>query len=82
MKRAAPWLMVLVVSAAMLPAARAEAVDLIGTWHVLVHYKDSATDHPERERWVDRVWKFEREGSRLAWTVGYSRWRKRLTSWR
>jgi hypothetical protein len=52
------------------PATRAEAVDLIGTWHVLVHYKDSVTEHPERERWEDRIWVFEQEGSRLRWT-GY-----------
>ena len=50
------------------PAASAEAVDLIGTWHVLVHYKDSVTDNPERERWEDRIWVFEPEGSRLRWT--------------
>jgi hypothetical protein len=50
------------------PVAPAEAVDLIGTWHVLVHYRDSATQHPERERWEDRIWVFEREGSRLRWT--------------
>ena len=56
----------LVVAAA--PLTRAEAVDLIGTWHVLVHYKDSAAEHPERERWEDRIWVFEKEGSRLRWT--------------
>lgn len=42
--------------------------DLLGSWHVLVHYKDSGSDHPDRERWVDRVWKFEREGDRILWT--------------
>jgi hypothetical protein len=50
------------------PAAPAEAVDLIGAWHVLIHYKDSVTENPERERWEDRVWVFEHEGSRLRWT--------------
>jgi hypothetical protein len=50
------------------PALPARAVDLIGTWHVLVHYKDSVTAHPERERWEDRIWVFEKEGSRLRWT--------------
>jgi hypothetical protein len=53
---------------AVLPATPAAAVDLIGTWHVLAHYKDSVTDHPERERWEDRIWVFEEEGSRLRWT--------------
>ncbi len=50
------------------PVTPAEAVDLIGTWHVLIHYRDSVTEHPERERWEDRIWGFEREGSRLRWT--------------
>jgi len=50
------------------PVTRAAALDLIGTWHVLVHYRDSAVPHPERERWEDRIWVFEREGSRLRWT--------------
>jgi hypothetical protein len=49
------------------PAVPAAALDLGGTWHVLVHYKDSATENPERERWEDRVWVFEKEGSRLRW---------------
>ena len=60
----------LLASVALAPGeARALTVeDLIGTWHVLAHYKDSGTDHPERERWVDRVWKFEWEGDKLKWT--------------
>lgn len=52
---------------AALPAA-ASAVDLAGTWYVLVHYQDEATGHPERERWEDRLWVFEREGDALSWT--------------
>ncbi len=51
-----------------IPVKPAEAVDLIGTWHVLIHYKDSVTERPERERWEDRIWVFEQEGSRLRWT--------------
>jgi hypothetical protein len=58
-------LALLVSAASTTPAA---AVDLIGTWHVLIHYKDSVTEHPERERWEDRIWVFEEEGSRLRWT--------------
>jgi hypothetical protein len=51
-----------------IPVRPAEAVDMIGTWHVLIHYQDSVTEHPERERWEDRIWEFEQEGSRLRWT--------------
>ena len=53
---------------AVLGQAPAGAVDLVGTWHVLIHYKDSRAEHSERERWEDRIWVFEPEGSRLRWT--------------
>jgi hypothetical protein len=49
------------------PATAAD-LDVTGTWHVLVHYKDQNANHPERERWDDRVWVFEKAGSRLRWT--------------
>lgn len=49
-------------------ATPAAAVDLIGTWHVLIHYKDTSTIHAERERWDDRIWVFAMEGSKLRWT--------------
>jgi len=49
------------------PAAVAD-VDLAGSWHVLVHYKDDATSHPERERWLDRLWVFEEKNGKLYWT--------------
>lgn len=49
-----------------LPAAGAE-LDLVGTWHVLVHYTDDNSSHPEQPRWVDRVWVFQRKGNRLEW---------------
>jgi hypothetical protein len=58
-------LALLVAVTALRPA---EAVDLVDTWHVLIHYKDSQTENSERERWEDRIWVFEREGSRLKWT--------------
>ena len=58
----------LLVLLSLLPAAAAGAVDLVGTWHVLVHYTDANTSKPEQERWFDRVWVFERKGSRLEWT--------------
>jgi hypothetical protein len=51
-------------------AARAAAFDLLdlkGTWYVLVHYKDSASNNPDLERWQDRIWVFEPSGSRLKW---------------
>ena len=50
------------------PSLAEDDVDLIGTWHVLVHYRDDHTVRPEQERWDDRVWVFERSGSRLRWT--------------
>jgi hypothetical protein len=58
----------LVCAAMLLPdLARAE-VDLIGSWHVLIHYKNVDTNNPEAERWDDRVWGFAKKGSRLQWT--------------
>ena len=50
-----------------LAAAPAAAVDLEGTWHVLVHYKDSTAANADAPRWEDRVWVFLREGERLRW---------------
>ena len=46
--------------------ARSE-VDLNGTWHVLVHYKDDASTNPDRPRWDDRLWSFEPSGGRVRW---------------
>ncbi len=48
------------------PAA-AQTPDLLGTWHVLVHYKDKGTQNPDAKRWEDRIWEFRMEGSRLVW---------------
>ena len=62
------------LAAFWLPGAEATAadevgkLDLIGTWHVTVHYRDEASAVPEAERWDDKVWRFERRGSRLQWT--------------
>ena len=50
------------------PAAARAGIDLVGTWHVLVHYTDDNTNHPDEMRWSDRVWVFEKKGSRLSWT--------------
>jgi hypothetical protein len=45
-----------------------DAVDLIGTWHVLVHYTDDQSHDPDQTSWDDKVWVFEPSGSRLRWT--------------
>jgi hypothetical protein len=58
----------LVVAGLFAPATAQAGVDLIGTWHVLVHYTDDNTSAPDRPRWNDRVWVFARKGSRLEWT--------------
>lgn len=52
------------------PAAVGEtrAIDLEGTWFVLVHYRDESTANPEATRWLDLVWTFARKGTRLEWT--------------
>ncbi|MEE3332016.1 MAG: hypothetical protein VX246_14220 [Myxococcota bacterium] len=59
-----------IASFLLAPLALAEdgEVDLVGTWHVLVHYTDSSSANPEIERWDDRLWVFEKKGSRLKWT--------------
>lgn len=46
----------------------APELDLTGSWHVLIHYTDTATAAPEAMRWDDKLWVFERKGSRLSWT--------------
>jgi hypothetical protein len=48
--------------------AGAGAVDLEGTWYVLVHYQDSQSNKPEAWRWDDRVWRLRRAGDGLEWT--------------
>jgi len=69
MKRRVPWLpLTAAVLFAAAPAGAMAPEDLVGSWYVLVHYQDAATEHPDRERWLDRVWKFEWEGDRLKWT--------------
>ncbi|MDX1650063.1 MAG: hypothetical protein R3263_09445, partial [Myxococcota bacterium] len=57
----------LAVGVALVAAAPAATLELEGTWYVLVHYQDDATSHPDRERWEDRLWVFERDGDRLSW---------------
>jgi hypothetical protein len=69
-RRLAPHLRGLQAALALLlwPVADAAAIDLAGTWHVLVHHRDAKTANPEADRWEDRVWEFERKGARLVWT--------------
>jgi hypothetical protein len=43
------------------------AIDLVGAWHVLIHYTDEHSHDPEQLHWDDKVWLFERSGSRLRW---------------
>ncbi len=60
-------LLVLCVLLLAVAASRAEALDLSGTWYVLVHYKDDTTAKPEALRWEDRIWVFQQEGGDLVW---------------
>lgn len=65
-RRALSWIasLALLVPA---PAAAQHEVDLVGTWFVLIHYRDSATANPDSDRWQDKVWTFEKRGTRLQW---------------
>jgi hypothetical protein len=65
MARALFGLAALLSLAASVPA---RAVELVGTWYVLVHYKDDHAENPQTERWDDRVWVFARQGNRIVWT--------------
>jgi hypothetical protein len=47
--------------------AAADALDLTGTWYVLVHYKDDVSGKPDAMRWEDRIWVFSKTGDRLEW---------------
>ena len=47
--------------------AVARDLDLIGSWYVLVHYKDDNAGNADQERWEDKLWVFERKGRRLSW---------------
>lgn len=56
------------------PSAHADAAsppaefDLVGVWHVLVHYTDTESSHPEQVRWHDRLWVFEHVREKLVWS--------------
>jgi hypothetical protein len=50
---------------ALLAAVPAAAFDPVGTWYVLVHYRDLRSAQPEQDQWEDRLWVVEREGEAL-----------------
>ena len=51
------------------PAGASEPdFELEGSWFVVAHYTDDATNNPDAKRWLDEVWIFEKKGSRLQWT--------------
>ncbi len=67
--RAASWVRRGAVALALLLVAdAAQAVELEGTWYLLVHYRDATSSNPGALRWEDRIWDFQREGERLLWT--------------
>ncbi len=49
-------------------AADESAIALLGAWHLTIHYRDEASGDPEAKRWDDRLWRFEKRGSRMQWT--------------
>ena len=57
-----------VALAFLLVAHAAPAVELEGTWYLLVHYRDATSSNPGTLRWEDRIWDFQREGEQLLWT--------------
>jgi len=51
------------------PSRAAEpTLDLTGTWHVLIHYRDDTAHDPKQVRWDDRLWIFQRDANGLEWT--------------
>lgn len=54
-------------SAPEAPPAAAE-LQLAGTWHVLIHYRDASGPNPEAWHWDERVWIFEIGADALRWT--------------
>lgn len=42
--------------------------DLLGTWYIVVHYRDTSAGLADDEQWEDKVWTFNYRGSRLLWT--------------
>ncbi|HVH07155.1 MAG TPA: hypothetical protein VNE71_14265, partial [Myxococcota bacterium] len=46
-------------------SAPAAAFEPVGTWYVLVHYRDLRSAQPDQVQWEDRLWVLEREGEAL-----------------
>jgi len=68
-RRAQHLALAVAVALALAPVrAESDGVDLVGTWHVLVHFTDAAANDPSQMRWDDRVWVFEAAGNRLRWS--------------
>jgi len=57
----------LLAAALPAPAFALGADELVGAWHVLVHFQDSGTENPQAKRWEDRIWVFEKVGDQLRW---------------
>jgi hypothetical protein len=49
-------------------SAAEPTVDLAGTWHVLIHYRDDTAHDPKQLRWDDRLWVFVRSAKGLEWS--------------
>ena len=49
-------------------ADAAEPLPLLGTWHVLIHYRDASSPRPTQWRWEDRVWEFRTVDDQVVWT--------------
>lgn len=65
---AAGWIWIGTQMASSAAAEGEPSFDLLGTWYLLIHYRDDATANPDLDRWDERVWKFEPSGSRIKWT--------------
>ena len=46
-----------------------EAVEIEGEWYVLVHFSEAGPGGARIDDFRDAVWRFERRGERLDWTV-------------
>ena len=58
---------VLVATPARADRTDGKNVDVIGTWHVLIHYTDDHSHDVGAMRWDDKIWVFEEAGSRIRW---------------